>query len=762
MNIVPAFVTNALKALIRTEATDIVTKAGIPQKNRPPQRSSMMVGQPIPPEMQIADYIKAYHGWVFSCVKVIAEETADIKLRLFRRIDQTEFELVDQHPVLDLLYRVNPMYTSYLLWEATAAYPELTGECFWYLVGPKNNPTEIWVLRPDWVSIKDTKGELISSYAYGPPGDTKIILPFESVIHFKDFNPNNWYRGYGPVRAGDKAIAIDEYAADYNKSYFYNSAVPGGVLSTEQELKEEQREQLRDEWERLHRGKNKAFRIAVLEAGLKWEAVGMNRKEMDFTEGRRLSRDEIMAMFRVPKPLLTFDDVNRAAAKEARAILLENVVTHKMRRICSFLNEFLLPRYGDDSLFFDFENPVPNDETLTLNKHKAELAGAPWKTVNEVREEENLLPIEGGDKLMMPISLVDAGAERTEADKKEQKRRKLFTFNVRIPTYPYVKYEYDQAVQRLTGKVEALLLAMIHSKRTKAPVKPQEARKAQEGEIVQEDQREGRWKTMVKRTDTREVRYIQILGNLFNDQQARVMQRINDDLKRAIGAEGAIPKDQYKAALGKVRANISTVTDLSEDDQIFVENLMSYIRTIIEAEGIQQIQALKDGGVFYMQTKAIQAYLKTDGVKFISEINEETADQLREELAEAIEKQESIAQIRERVERVYGDATGYRATRIARSEVLRATNFATEQAYIQSGVVKKKEWLTAKDERVCPWCGPMDGKTIGVKEVFFEEGDKIKGKNENGKTVTMTVGVDDVSHPPLHPNCRCTLIPIVE
>jgi hypothetical protein len=42
------------------------------------------------------------------------------------------------------------------------------------------------------------------------------------------------------------------------------------------------------------------------------------------------------------------------------------------------------------------------------------------------------------------------------------------------------------------------------------------------------------------------------------------------------------------------------------------------------------------------------------------------------------------------------------------------TNIASEEAWRQSEVVEAKEWFTAKDERVCEFCGPMNGKTVGL------------------------------------------------
>ena len=58
---------------------------------------------------------------------------------------------------------------------------------------------------------------------------------------------------------------------------------------------------------------------------------------------------------------------------------------------------------------------------------------------------------------------------------------------------------------------------------------------------------------------------------------------------------------------------------------------------------------------------------------------------------------------------------------------------------LRSGVISgaaNKVWHTAKDERVCPSCGPLDGKKIPVGAKF---------ETDQGKTLT----------PPLHVSCRC-------
>lgn len=743
------------------DALGLVSKAeldaaikGVPQADRPLQRSSSLIGMPVTPPMKEEEYLNAYQGWVFSCVRVIAEETADIKLQLMRRIDQTQFESVDQHPVLDLLYKVNPIYTSYLLWEATQSYIELTGNAFWLLIGNVKQPREIWLLRPDWMSIKDSKSQLIDGFLYGLPGDgKKMFFPFENVVHFKDFNPKSIYRGMGTVKASAKSIDEDEFQRDYSRQFFSNSALPGGAIKTEQNLTDEQYERIREDWYKVHRGTKKAWQVAILEAGLEWQDIGASRKDMDFIEGRRLTRDEVMAMFRVPKPLLTFDDVNRAAAKEARAILLENVITHKMQRITAFLNEFLLPRYGDDSLFFTFEDPVPNDEMTKLNYYKAALGGAPWLTPNEVREEEEREPVEGGDQLFAPFGLAPIGSLSVAAKAVQAVRKRFGHFKMRIPTYPYQKYQMDVFAKKIESQVAKLLTAIVESRKSQTVIHTQKELPTPNvenvtKEIIDDGTREKRWKTLITRTDDRETRYRHLLAELFSKQKGEVKNRLD---------QGLSP---------------SEIADTKGDTPTFVATLMKFIASVIETEGILQIQALPEEGtksidgahtkkknnVFYMQSEEVKKYLKKNGAKFIAAFNEETQSQLQDELAAGVDAGESIPELAARVERVYEAANGYRAERIARSEVLRATNFATDEAYRQSGVVEAKEWLTAHDERLCEWCEPLDGKTIALDDTFFEKGDEVNG-NQGHK---LAVNIDDVGYPPLHPNCRCTLIPVIK
>ena len=69
----------------------------------------------------------------------------------------------------------------------------------------------------------------------------------------------------------------------------------------------------------------------------------------------------------------------------------------------------------------------------------------------------------------------------------------------------------------------------------------------------------------------------------------------------------------------------------------------------------------------------------------------------------------------------------YRMEMIARTEVLRAHNQGRIKFHQQVGV-RKLEWMTMEDERMCPVCGELDGKVFDI---------------------------DRFPSQPRHPNCRC-------
>ena len=94
---------------------------------------------------------------------------------------------------------------------------------------------------------------------------------------------------------------------------------------------------------------------------------------------------------------------------------------------------------------------------------------------------------------------------------------------------------------------------------------------------------------------------------------------------------------------------------------------------------------------------------------------------------------ETVNQITNRVKQVTPMATK-KAITIARTETLAAGNAAAQERYRSMGV-ERVEWVAALDDSVCEECESLHGNTYDM---------------------------DEVPAQPVHPNCRCTTVPIIE
>jgi SPP1 gp7 family putative phage head morphogenesis protein len=122
--------------------------------------------------------------------------------------------------------------------------------------------------------------------------------------------------------------------------------------------------------------------------------------------------------------------------------------------------------------------------------------------------------------------------------------------------------------------------------------------------------------------------------------------------------------------------------------------------------------------------------------KVLSEIKSLTSYQatsLKRAMLTSYSNGETIGQITRRVSEVTGKSISKSIT-IARTETLAAGNAAAKERYTAAGV-ETVEWVAALDDRVCPEC---------------------EGKHGN------VYPLDQSPDLPVHPNCRCTLVPVIE
>ena len=121
------------------------------------------------------------------------------------------------------------------------------------------------------------------------------------------------------------------------------------------------------------------------------------------------------------------------------------------------------------------------------------------------------------------------------------------------------------------------------------------------------------------------------------------------------------------------------------------------------------------------------------------QITEGTREMIRAQVVEAMQNGDSVQELAGRLKESHA-FSNTRARTIARTETAMADNMGNLIGWEETGLVAGKQWITAEDDKVSKICN-TNGKmgVIGLHEHFAHGG--------------MT--------PPAHPNCRCTVVPVL-
>lgn len=253
------------------------------------------------------------------------------------------------------------------------------------------------------------------------------------------------------------------------------------------------------------------------------------------------------------------------------------------------------------------------------------------------------------------------------------------------------------------------------------------------------------WRNFVRRTQPYEVKFKKTLQGLFRGQEREVLSNMRRN-----------PHPNREASIKQVFTKQNWLSDWLFAEMMwrkrFSKEARPFIGGVLEDVGQNELTNLVVGIDFDVSNPEVVAFINKNADKYSFYVNDATIDHLRKQLTAGVAAGESIPELTKRVKNVFGFAEQFRSTRIARTEIIRASNSGAEAAYMQSGVVEKKEWLTAFDERTCNiGCKELNGRTARLGKSFGKQGVRADLDYTDG----------DLPHPPLHPSCRCTLIAVL-
>lgn len=340
---------------------------------------------------------------VYRCVNLISRSIASVKLSVYKNDEELE-----KHPLLDLIKYPNTRQSKSTFLETVVGYLMLSGNSYVNVVCDlAGDPSELYALRPDRVTIIPSKDGLTNTFRYSVNDKVMEFASLEEldespILHLKLFNPlDDWY-GMSPVQAASKSIDQHNAVSSHNLSLLQNGGRPSGCLVAKNALSpltEEQRSQLIAQVRESYQGAMNSGRVMLLEGDFEWKELGLSPKDMDFVAGKKLSAREIAQAYGVPPILVGIEgDATFSNYKEARFHFWEDTVVPMLEYLIGELNMWLAKRYGSEIMIKYDEDSIP---ALAPKREKIwkKVSEATFLTINEKRQALGYSPIDGLDKI---------------------------------------------------------------------------------------------------------------------------------------------------------------------------------------------------------------------------------------------------------------------------------------------------------------------------------------------------------------------------
>ena len=220
-------------------------------------------------------------------------------------------------------------------------------------------------------------------------------------------------------------------------------------------------------------------------------------------------------------------------------------------------------------------------------------------------------------------------------------------------------------------------------------------------------------------------------------EKIKIFAELDDDTSLMVAIDWFLdtqkePKESFE--LAEPTSKDYTIKDWVNIVEIKGFNYTDYLVKILEILKTDKFADLKaitekdiaDGLLPETQIEKLRLILK-DGFK-----NNNTIKEIEKEIKSQVELKDRITENGTVI------SASSRPNMIARTETVRLANEGLKKLYLENKI-EKVRWLAALSDRTCPLCEELNGQVFEISK--------------------LDIGINQ---PPLHPDCRCSLISVIE
>lgn len=364
----------------------------------------------VPVTEQGAMQLSAY----WAAIRNIAEDTAKLPLKVYELINEDgDKREARDHPLWKILHTApNPLMTAQA-WRETMTHHAVGwgGGFSEIVVALRGGPVQLWPIHPSRVDVKVKEGaggRVGVEYHVADNAGTITKIPPRRMLHVHGLGEDG-IQGYSVLRWAAESIGAGIGAQQYAASFYRNATVGIGALESDQDLDEDYRRELREEFMAMHSGALNQFKPILLQGGIKWKNLGLPPEDAQLLQTRNFTVIEIARWFRMPP--------HKIAHLERSTF--NNITEQNIEYVQDTLDPWLIRWEQAIGLRLLMDEPRVFAEHVAMGllrgdpKTRAEFWRKLWMVggvkQNEIRRAENLNslgPI--GDETYVPASQVNA------------------------------------------------------------------------------------------------------------------------------------------------------------------------------------------------------------------------------------------------------------------------------------------------------------------------------------------------------------------
>lgn len=345
---------------------------------------------------------------VYAAVTAISEAISGLGVKVYQVQGGQKVEAVD-HPFYQLFAAPNPWQGSFEFMEELQQYLDVCGNAF-IAKEMIAGSLEMYLLNPKYVAIIPDPKVKIAAYRFYINGQAVEYKP-EEIIHIKYGNVADPYFGLPPLSTATDSITFEKNRLKFINQFFVNGAIPAGVLETEQVLGETLLRKLRGEWSAVHLGVTNSHKVGILQGGIKYKPLTSPIKDLDFTGLKKLSKDDILSIYKIPESILgSQDGTGSTEGKSAITAFWRQCIIPRLKRVESGLNRGLkVELFGMGQYVFEFnlkDVVALQDDKTELSNYLNSMVSSSIMTPNEARAVIGLPKMDDqySDKLLVSNS----------------------------------------------------------------------------------------------------------------------------------------------------------------------------------------------------------------------------------------------------------------------------------------------------------------------------------------------------------------------